>query len=153
MLYYVIATFGLIGLVIVLMVWPIYRRTTDMYRFSQARGSQLVEYLEWIFCRKGYVLTEVRYIAEYQIETVLTKNSVVTMVQIWHRKGKVTKTMVEFLYSIALKEDCDWAMIISIAGFSKDANKTARKLGITLHDRHWVKKALRGCRLKFKISK
>lgn len=126
-----------------------YLQTTDLYRFSHARGPHLIKYLEWIFCRKGYTLSDIKYAADREVEVTLTKNSVVTMVQIRQQRSKVTRTTVEFLYKLALKHDCDWAMIISVAGFTRDAREAARRLGITLYGKHWLKQELKGCRLKF----
>lgn len=148
MLNYYLAVAGLAVLTIGIKVCLVYRSTTDLYRFCKARGPQMVKYIEWIFCRKGYELADVRYLGDLEIEALVVKNSVVTMVQIRQRKSKVTKTMVEFLYSVASKEDCDWAAIISPAGFRKDAELAARELGITLYGRRWLRNVLKGCRIK-----
>lgn len=145
---YIMILTGLIAAGLFVQIAFLYRNTTDLFRFRQARGLQLVKYIEWIYCRKGYKLTYVKYVAELEVEVILEKNSVVTMLQIKQRKGKVTKSMVEFLYTIALKEDCDWAVIISPAGFRGDARQLARDLGITLHNGKWLRGVLKGCRIK-----
>lgn|GEM_PF-6346636 len=147
-LYYLVAV-GLVVILLGLLFLYLYLRTTDVYRFSKARGIQLIEYIKWIFCRKGYELVSTRYVAPRQVEAILTKNSISTMVQIRQNKKMVSETQVEFLYSMALKDDCDWAIIICPRGFTKGARLLARKLGITLYGYKWLRDVLRGCRLKF----
>jgi len=147
--YYIAIGATLLGIILVSVGWILYYRTTDLYRFNKAKGHQLVSYIEWIFCRKGYELVEVKYVSDLEAEALISKNSVVTMVQIRRRKSKYTKTMVEFVYNTALKDDCDWAIIISPAGFTKEACASARDLGITLYDRSWLRNVLKGCRLKY----
>lgn len=136
-------------LVFLIIAWLLYRRTTDLYRFRRAQGQQLIEYIRWIFCRKGYTLSAVKYVSDKQAEAIIVKNSVATMVQIRQRRSKVPRTMIKFLYNTALKADCDWAVLICPAGFTKDAYKLAREYGITLYDGRWLSNVLKGCRLKF----
>lgn len=88
----------------------------------------------------GYEIEEVVYQGVFGADYIALRPGVRAYVQVKDWKKKVTENTVQEVHGYANNHSCNQAIIISLGGFNRSANKLAERLGIMLWDKRTLKK-------------